>query len=165
MDLYTSTVSVFIRNLENLRRLLEKAEKFSKQKKIPPKKLLEGKLAPDMYNLTQQVGYAYFIVLEAAGNLTGKKPPHFTYDETSFVELKKSLGRTIAFLKTIKPRDFKGADKKKVVSHLQPKKKLSAQKYVFQAIMPNFFFHYTVIYAILRNLRVPLTKEDYIGEL
>ncbi|HYF13151.1 MAG TPA: DUF1993 domain-containing protein [Candidatus Paceibacterota bacterium] len=165
MELYKITIPVFIRGLENTLTLIERAQRQAKKEKISWEKLFDGRLAPDMYNFKEQVGYVYFIALEAAGQLTGKKIPDFSYDETSFEELKTSLKRTIAFLKTIKEKDLKGAEKRKYTSHLMPKKKISAEKYISTAILPNFYFHVTTAYDILRHLSVPLTKEDYIGNL
>jgi hypothetical protein len=115
-----------------------------------------------MYTLIQQVGYVYFMAFETVENLTGKKPPEFTYDEKNFKELKTSLKRASAFLKTIKPQDFKSR-KSGVKTFLHPKKKFSDTVYVRELALPNFFFHVTTTYDILRHLGVPLTKQKYLG--
>ena len=85
--LYALTVPVLIRSLTNLLVLIRKGEKFAKKKRLSNKKLFASRLSPDMYHFGQQVQYAYFLALDIAGNLSGKAPPVFTYDETTTAEL------------------------------------------------------------------------------
>ena len=163
-NFYTLTVPVFIRSFDHLLAIVEKGEAFAKPKKISEKKMLDARLAPDMYTLTQQVQYAYFTALDATTGLTGTQSPVFAYDEGSFAELKKSVRRTISFLKTIKPKDFTTASKRKVPAYFNPERKVPAEKYILTLALPNFFFHLTTAYAILRHLGVPLKKADYLGK-
>lgn len=161
--LYTETVPVFIHFLGTLQKILAKGQKHARKARgLNEKTLVGGKLAPDMYPLTQQVGYAYFMAFETVTNLTGKQPPEFTYDEKNIKELNRSLGRAVTFLKTIKPRDIK-PDAKTVETFLLAKKKIPTETYVRMYALPNFFFHVTTAYDILRHLGVPLVKEDYLG--
>ena len=104
------------------------------------------------------------MALEAGENLSGKKPPAFAYDEKTFPELKRSLARTIRYLKTIHPKDIAKNENKKVQTFLRPKKKFLARQYVLTLALPNFFFHVTTTYDILRHLGMPLKKQDYLGE-
>jgi uncharacterized protein len=165
MTLFKQTIPVLIGGLENTLFLLGRTQQHATHKKISEGELLAGRLAPDMYNLKEQVGYIYFIALEAAGQLSGKEIPEFSYDESTIDELKVSLERAIAFLKTITDKELKGAEERNYSSHLLANEKLPAEEYVFRAIIPNFYFHVAIVYGILRHLGVPLVKQDYIGKL
>jgi uncharacterized protein len=165
MALFEQTIPALIGGLENTLILLGRAQQHATNSKISEGELFAGRLAPDMYNLKEQVGYIYFIALEAAGQLSGKEVPEFSYDESTLDELKLSLERAIACLKTIAERDLKDAEGRSYSSHLLANKKLPAEEYVFRAIIPNFYFHVAIVYGILRHLGVPLTKQDYIGRL
>jgi hypothetical protein len=162
-SLFDETVPVFINFLKNLEGVLDTANRYaSKNKKLSEKKLVNGRLAPDMYTLAQQVGYAYFMAFEVVENLAGKKAPEFTYDEKTIKELKTSLKRAVTFLKTVKPKDFKPR-KSGIQTFLHAKKKFSDEAYIHNLALPNFFFHVTTAYDIARHLGVPLTKQDYLG--
>lgn len=163
MDLHELTIPVFAAYLENLAKIIEKAKRHAAKGKVPATALHAGRLAPDMYTFMQQIGYAYFMALETATNLSGAGAPKFTYDEKDLGELQKSLRRAAAFLKKIPKSKFKGADKKKVATFLIPNKKIPAKKYVLFLALPNFFFHVTTAYDILRHMGVPLKKDDYLG--
>jgi hypothetical protein len=161
--LYEETIPVYSHFLENLLTIINKAERFAKQKKVPIGDFFSGRLAPDMYTFAQQVQYAYFLALDGASNLSGKKAPDFTYDEKTITELKKSLRRTITYLSTITHRDFIGAEKKKIPVFFDKKRLLSARTYVSYLGLPDFFFHYTTAYDIVRHLGVSIGKNDYLG--
>ena len=162
-ELHTVTVGTFIRFLKNLNGLIEKGSKHVARGKISEKKLIQGKLAPDMFNFIQQVGYAYFTAFETVTNLTGKQPPEFTYDEKNIKELKTSIVRAVKFLETIRPKDIAQSRGKRIKTFLHPNKKFSRDVYVCELALPNFFFHVTTAYDIFRHLGVPLGKEDYLG--
>ncbi len=162
---YEVTIPVYIRCLENLLKIMGKAELFAKKKRISMKKLLTARLISDMFTFTQQVQYSYFMALDGASHLSDKKSPTFSYDEKTMSELKASVRKTISYLKTIKPIDFQGVENKKVPVFYSPKKSLPADKYITTLGLPNFFFHYTTAYDILRHLGVPIGKDDYLGRL
>jgi hypothetical protein len=165
MPLYTTTVPMFLQSLANLVKIIERAEKHAKAEKFDSSVYLTYRLAPDMFNFTQQVQYAYFLALDVTSKLSGKKEPVFTYDEKSLAELKESIRRTIKYLKSVKPKDFSEAEKKLVPVFWNPKQRLTGADYVAQLGIPDFFFHYAIAYGILRHGGVPLGKEDYIGRL
>lgn len=142
-----------------------KAEKFAKAKKFDTAVILNTRLAPDQFNFTQQVQYMYFMALDSAVGISGKKMPKFAYDETSMKELKKSVQRTVAFLKTVRPHDFEGKEKHLVPYFFDDKKKVTAEEYVEHISVPNFFFHYTLAYAILRHLGLAIGMYDFTGPL
>lgn len=163
LSMYDITIPVFIRSLAQLLLLLDKGAVFARRKRISEVRLLSSRLAPDMLTLTGQVQYAYFTALDAAAGLSGKKAPNFSYDEATLPELKKSVKRTRAFLLSLSPRDFKNAPRRKVPAYFAPKIKVPARRYVTALALPNFFFHMTAFYAILRHVGVPLAKSDYLG--
>jgi hypothetical protein len=162
--LYEETIPVFVLFLENLQKVLDKGRWYSGKggRSVSEKKLVEGKLAPDMYNCMQQVGYAYFMALEVAGTFTTKKPPELSYDEKNIAQLKESLKKVVKYLKSVKSKDFV-MPSGKVKTFLSAKKRFSSERYIRELALPNFFFHVTVTYSILRHLGVPLKKEDYLG--
>jgi hypothetical protein len=161
--LHDATIPVFTLFLENLRGILKEGKRHMKRRKMREEACITARLAPDMYTLTQQVGYAYFMALEAATVLGVKNMPTFTYNEKSFKELDASLARAVAFLKTVRPRDFKKSERMRVKTFLAPTKRFSREAYVYTLALPNFFFHVTTAYDIFRNQGVPLKKEHYLG--
>lgn len=163
--LYPMTVPIFIRSLMNLLKIIERAEKHAKTNGFDSSAYLTYRLAPDMYNFTQQVQYTYFLALDVTSKLSGKKEPVFKYDEKSMTELKKSIKRTITYLKGVSPKSFLGAEEKQVSVFWDPKLHLSGTDYTTQLGIPDFFFHYTLAYGILRQSGVKIGKEDFIGKL
>lgn len=162
--LYDFSLPVFIRGLENLRRVLKKAKRYATKKRVSESSLLSARLAPDMFALTKQVQYAYFMALETATNLSGEPmPKSFKYDEKTFADLDRTIKMAIVFLKSTKRSAYAGADKKKIVTFLDPKVKTRADAYAMTLAVPNFFFHTTTAYDILRHKGVPLIKDDYLG--
>ena len=163
MNLYDVTVPIFSLYLENLVRIIGKAKRYAKKNKISEKRLFEGRLAPDMFTFMQQIGYAYFMALETTTNLSGTKAPEFDYGEKNLSELQKSLRKAISFLKSVPRGTFEGSEKKRIVTFLDPDAKINAQHYTLFLALPNFFFHVTTAYDILRHRGVPLGKDDYLG--
>lgn len=163
ITLYTITIPLFIRYLSNLVRILEKAKRFSVKNGVSEQQLVSGRLAPDMYTLVQQVGHAYFMALETTANLSGIEGPKLTYDEKSLGELQKSLRKVIAFLESCPERKFNTGDTKQVATFLHQGKKYSKREYVINLALPNFFFHVTTTYDILRHNGIPLGKDDFLG--
>lgn len=164
-QLFSATVPVFIRGLDTVLRLLDQGEQYAKQKEFDAHNLLQARLAPDMLNLIGQVQYAYFSTLEAAEQLAGKPQPKLSWDEKTYADVRESINRVQEHLRAIQPADFKDAEQKQVESFLRPGVQLSAEEYVRSVIVPNFFFHVTTAYDVLRHNGVPLGKDDYIGEL
>lgn len=163
--LYKATIPVYINSLTNLLLIIAKAEQFAKKNKVPTSEIIASQLAPDMLTFAQQIQYAYFSALDCASHLSTKKPPTFSYDEKTLEDLKKSIQKTIEYLKTIKSIHFKDAENKKVPVYYKKEKLLPAISYINTLSLPNFFFHYTTAYDILRHIRVQIGKADYIGAL
>ena len=163
--LHRFTIPVFIRTLRTMTRILAMAERHAKRHKIEPATLLSARLYPDMFTLLQQVQYLCFIPVDFAKHFTSAAAPRVGYDETTFAELKASIKRTIGYLRGITPQRFKARGDAKLPLFFDESIGLPAEAHATRMTLPDFFFHATVAYAILRHNGVPLGKADFIGPL
>ncbi len=163
--LHRFTIPVFIRTLEIAGRILVKAERHAARHRIEPATLLAARLYPDMFSLLQQVQYLCFIPVDFAKNFSGAAAPRVGYDETTFAELKASIKQTIGYLRTVKPQHFKARANALLPLFFDPSRGLPADAHAARMTLPDFYFHATVAYAILRHSGVPLGKADFLGSL
>jgi hypothetical protein len=164
LSMYQASVPVFLRTLSNLSAILQKAEAFAIADQADPAILLDGRIAPDMHPLPRQIQIATDSAKGGAGRLAGIDVPSFPDSETTFQDLQARIAKTIAFLETLTPAQIDGTEAKPIMLKL-PSRELNftGQSFLLQFALPNFFFHVTVAYAILRNEGVPLGKMDYLG--
>ncbi len=164
VSIYQVSVPVFLNMLANLSKILDKAAAHAEAKKIDPSVLLGYRLAPDMFSLTRQVQIASDHAKRGAARLAGAEPPAYEDNEASFAELKARIDKTAAFIKSLTPAQFEGAESREITLKLggEPRKVLG-EAYLLQNALPNFFFHVTTAYAILRHCGVDLGKGDYLG--
>jgi hypothetical protein len=150
--------------LTNLDNVLKKAEADAETRKIDPSVLVSGRLAPDMLPLTRQVQILTDTVKGAAGRLAGQEPPKWADEEKTFGDLHARIGKAIAYLKTFKPTSFDGAETRDIELKF-PNATLNFKglDYFLNFVVPNFYFHYTTAYAILRHNGVPVGKGDFLG--
>ena len=160
--LYDVTVPVFKKSLGNLNRILDKGAQHAAAKKFDVSVLLNARLAPDMFNLIKQVQIACGHATSTA-RLTGKEPPAAENTEKTLEEVKKRINDTISYLDTLAAKDFDG--ERRVSLPRWEGKSLSAKEYALQYLVPNFYFHVTTAYDILRHNGVDIGKKDFIGEL
>ena len=166
ISMYQISVPLFLKTLGNLSAILDKGAAFAEAKKVDPAVLLGYRLAPDMLNLTRQVQIASDHARRASCRLAGVEPPVFEDNETSFAELKARIDKTIAFINTLKAAQFESAESREITLKIGGKDKtLSGQTYFLHNALPNFFFHTTTAYAILRHCGVEIGKMDFIGQL
>jgi len=158
-------ISEFGKMLRNLDTWLGKAAEHAKGKSFEPDVLVAGRLAPDMYSLDKQVQSACDSAKFAAAYLANKEAPKHPDTEKTFDELRQRIAKVLGFLETIKESDYAGADDRKIAPPWLQGKWLRGEDYLLQASVPNFFFHVTTAYAILRHNGVPIGKMDYIGSL
>jgi hypothetical protein len=151
-----------IHYLENILRYLDKAAQFAKEQNDDIETYLTEKLVPDQYDLLHQAQYAYFTALEIGERISGIKPPEFTYDEKTLAELRECIYRTIDYLKPLMDRTEMIDIEKQVETYLV-ERPMPLSEYLFRFGMPNFFFHTTLAYEILRRKGVSLGKDDFIG--
>jgi uncharacterized protein len=163
--LHGFTIPVFIRTLENASRILALAERHARRHKIEPETLLSARLYPNMYTLLQQLQYLCFLPVEFAKHFSSAAAPRVGYDEKTLDELKTSFRQTLRYLRRIKPDQFKGQEKRLLPLFFDESKGLPADALAQRLILPDFFFHTTVAYAILRHIGVPLGKMDFLGPL
>jgi hypothetical protein len=162
--IYDASVPVFTRMLTSLGKVLDKGAAFAEARKIDPAALLATRLYPDMFPLLRQVQTATDHAKGAAARLSRTEIPKFPDNETSFAELAGRLDKTIAFIGSIDPKAFDGATDRDVTLVLGGKERLvNGQAYLLQTAWPNFFFHVTTAYAILRHVGVEIGKRDYLG--
>lgn len=151
--------------LEILGAILKKAEAHAVAAKTDPAQLLEARLYPDMFSLIQQLQYALFIPVDFARHFTDDAPPKVGYEETSFAEVEEGIKAATAYLRTVSPERMDAQAGLVVPSFFDASLGLTTEDYAAQVIMPDFYFHLTVAYAILRHKGVPLGKRDFLGKL
>jgi hypothetical protein len=164
ISMYQASVPVFIHALRNLSAILRKAVAHAEANKINPAALLGTRLYPDMYPLVRQIQLATDNAKGPAGRLAGIERPIHEDNETSFDELQARIEKTVAFLKSIKPEQIDGSEEKTITLTVRGNEiQFLGQAYLLHFALPNFFFHVTTAYAILRHCGVELGKLDYLG--
>ena len=151
--------------LGNMGGWLEKAESHASAKGYDPNTLLQARLAPDMFPLVRQFQNACDNAKFAAAFSTGKEPPSHPDTEQTFAEVRARVTKVIDYLGTFSAKDFEGTDARSVSRPRWEGRSLSGTDYFLEQAMPNFFFHFTMAYAILRHNGVELGKRDYLGKL
>ncbi|HEY1078619.1 MAG TPA: DUF1993 domain-containing protein [Bdellovibrio sp.] len=163
--LYDLTIPLFTKTLHNLTHMLEKAVTYAETKKFDTSVLMQSRLAPDQFNFIRQVQIACDTAKLGAARLTGKEAPAHDDKEQTLAEIKTRIHETIAFLNTITAKDFEGAADRKITQPRWEGKYLMGNDYVNHHAIPNFYFHVTTAYSILRHNGVDLGKKDYLGEI
>lgn len=163
--LYTHSVPVMKQMLTALQTILAKADAYISTKAIEPDALLQARLFPDMFPLVKQVQVAADFARGIAARLAGVELPTVEADQKTFADLDALLKQTLAFLDSVSASTFEGKENSEIV--LRPgtpkEKKLSGQAYLANYGMPQFFFHVTTAYAILRHNGMDIGKRDYMG--
>ena len=162
---FDATVPVFIKSLTALKGVLSKGKAFADEKKVSEDVLLRSRLAVDMFDLTRQVQIACDNAKGSSARLAGVPLPSFEDNEKTFAELDARIDKTLAFLATFTPEQFADTANRKVMLPYFKDKHFIGSEFTYQYALPNFFFHMTVAYAILRHLGVPIGKADFSGGL
>lgn len=165
MSLYEASVPQLKKMLNNLDKWLEAAVAFAQKKSFDPNTLLAARLAPDQYPLTRQVQSACDSAKFAAARLTGKEPPKHPDTEQTMDELRARVRTVVTYLEGFKPADFEGAEKRHVDLPFMEGKMMLGSDYLCEMALPNFYFHVTTAYSILRHNGVDLGKRDFMGSL
>jgi hypothetical protein len=163
VSLYQDSVVQLSKILGNIESWLDKAEAYAKQKSFDPNVLLQARLAPDQFNLLKQLQIVSDWAKNGPSRLAGKDAPMFPDDEHTFEQIRKRVRSTVTYLATFSERDFNGAETRVVPIARMPGKGSLAPLYLRETILPNFYFHATTAYAILRHNGVDLGKRDYVG--
>jgi len=159
------SVGVFTPFLGSLSGLLDQAAAHAEARKIDPSILLNARLYPNMYNLTRQVCEAIRHAVVGCGLLAGVDPPAFPEPEPDIPELKARIGTAIAFIRSLPTDQINAADAKEVVFTFRngSERKFSGQTLLLSFSVPQFFFHVTTAYDILRHCGVDIAKKDFLG--
>ena len=162
--LFRATIPVFIRGLTITSDLLGKGAAYAVAHGLDPASLVEARLAPDMANLAGQIQRASDTAKMSAVRLSGATAPSFPDDETSIEALQARCGKTVAFLQSLSPGAFEGTETLDVPMFSGERQRVfKGEAYVHTFALPNFFFHVTTAYALLRQAGVPIGKLDYLG--
>ena len=154
----------FTLGLNALSGVLDKAAAHAAARKVDPAVLLGWRLAPDMFALTRQVQVVCDQVKNGGARLAGVEPPKFEDKETTLDELKDRIARTLAFVKGLDANAINGAGERTITFPLGPKKgQMSGADYLNHFVLPNFYFHMTAAYAIVRNFGVDVGKPDFLA--
>ena len=160
-----AALPVFEINLTALSAILDKAEAFATAKKIDPTVLLHSRLSPDMFDLTRQIQVATDGARRGSARLAGVEPPSYEDNETTIAQLKDRIAKTIAFLKTLDRKQIDAAADREITFPLggTNKGQMKGDDYLNHFMLPNFYFHCTAAYAILRHSGVDVGKRDFLA--
>jgi hypothetical protein len=163
--MYQASVPVFVRGLASLAAVLEKAEAHAAAKKIDPAVLIASRLYPDMFALAKQVQIASDSAKGGVARLAQQEAPKFEDNETTFPQLAERCRRTIAYLETLKPEQVDGSEERTVSWQTRSTtKSMQGLPYLLHHVTPNFYFHVTPAYDILRHNGVEVGKQDFRGK-
>jgi uncharacterized protein len=164
LSMFDASVPALLQGLKGLKTVLAKAEAHAEAKKIDPAAFLQARLYPDMFTLVRQVQIATDFAKGAAGRLAGAELPVFEDVETSFGELQARVAKAATFIEGLSPAAFEGSDAREVsLKRRGETVSFPGKDYLLLQALPNFWFHVTTAYAILRHNGVELSKSDYMG--
>jgi uncharacterized protein len=167
LSMSQSSLPVFEIGLNALLAVLDKAEAYAAAKKIDAAVLLNARLFPDMFALVRQVQIAADQAKNGASRLAGIEGPRFEDNETTLEQLKARLSKTLTYLKTLDRKAIDASAEREITFPLGPTNKgqMKGNDYLAHFVLPNFYFHLTVAYAILRHSGVEIGKRDFLGAI
>ncbi|ANO51236.1 DUF1993 domain-containing protein [Woeseia oceani] len=164
ISVYDQTIGVMSRMLLNLDAIIGKAEAYAEQDKIDPNVLLQARLYPTMLNLIAQVRIATDIGKGAAARLSGSEVPVWEDKEVTFADLHARIGQALDYFAGFKPEQFDGAEERAISLKIGGQAlEFTGQSYVLGFVLPNFYFHVTTAYNILRHNGLDIGKRDFLG--
>ncbi len=164
LSMYAASVPVFVRTLGSLSEILKKGEADAKARGYDAANLVNARLAPDMLPLAKQVQIASDSAKGCVARLAGIEAPVMADTETTFPELIERVAKTLAFLGTVQAAQIDGSEGREIVLKMRGNEvKFQGQTFLLHFALPNFFFHVTTTYAILRHNGVTLGKSDFLG--
>jgi hypothetical protein len=164
ITMYQASTPRFIHTLNCLSAILDKAIAHAETRKFDSVALTTDRLYPDMFPLTRQVQIACDSAKGAVARLAGVEVPKYEDTETTFVELKARIAKTVDFMKTVKPAQIDGSEDKEIALKVGGQDlKFKGMQYLLGFAYPNFYFHVTTAYNILRHNGVEIGKKDFLG--
>lgn len=166
ISLYAASIPVLKQMLNSMKDVLAKAEEHATAKSIDPNALLQARLFPDMFPLTRQVQIASDFARGVSARLAGADVPKYEDQEQTFADLQALITKTLAFVEGFTPEQIDGNEDRSIVTRpgTPKEKKFTGQSYLLTYGLPQFFFHVTTTYAILRHNGVEVGKRDYMGQ-
>lgn len=164
--MYYLAIQQFVRTLKNLDAILGKAEAYAESRKFDVNNFVSARLAPDMLPFTTQIQIACDAAKMAAAALSRKEAPRHEDNEKTFADLRERIRKCVGFLESLRAEDFAGttADQR-VLASTRQNRWMRAEDFLWQRQIPNFYFHVTTAYALLRAGGVDIGKGDYLGQL
>jgi hypothetical protein len=165
ISMYQASVPVFIRMLDNLAVILQKAAAHAESKKFDSTVLINSRLFPDMFPLSRQVQIATDHAKGCAARLAGLESPKYEDNEVTLPELLARIQKTVEYLRTFAPDQIDGSEDKAITLQMRhTTMTFQGMPYLLHFALPNFYFHITTAYAILRHSGVDIGKHDFIGK-
>src|SRR5882724_5043454 len=166
LSMFDASVPSFLRQLAALDAILDKAAAHAAARKIDPAVLLATRLFPDMFALTRQVQLTCDFAKNTVARLAGQEPPKWPDEETSFEQLKARIAKTADFVRGFTAVQLEGAETRDVTLPMGGKPTtFKGGQFLFNFALPNFYFHATTAYAILRHCGVEVGKRDFVGQI
>lgn len=166
ISMHSASVPVFVKLFQNMLTWLDKAEAHAQAKKFEPAVFLTARLAPDMLPFARQIQIASDSCKFGVARLAGIEPPKYEDNEQNFADLRERIRKTIAFMEGIPAAQIDGSEERDiVVPRRDGSITLKGEFYLKHFVMPNFYFHVTTTYALLRHWGVDLGKRDFLGPL
>src|SRR5262245_29557330 len=167
MSMANASIPVFEVGLNTLSALLDKAETYAEAKGVDPTVLLNARLFPNMFALTRQVQSACDAAKNGGARLAGIDPPSHEDNEKTIAELQARIAKTVAFVKTLDAGKIDASAEREITFPLGPNHKghMSGVDYLNHFVLPNFYFHLTTAYDILRHCGVEIGKRDFLGAI
>jgi uncharacterized protein len=164
ITMYQASAPRFASMLANLSAIIDKAQAHAEARKIDPAALTQARLYPDMFPFTRQVQVACDTAKGAVARLAGLEVPKHEDTEQTFAELRARIAKTSDFVASVKAAQIDGSEAREIVLKLRGQEvKFSGLQYLLGFAVPNFYFHVTTAYAILRHNGVEVGKRDFIG--
>ena len=164
ISVYDQVIAPLKRGLESFDRIVSKAEAFAEARNISPEVLIHGRLRPDMLSFVSQVRIATDTAKGAAGRLAGVELPKWDDNEATFQDVHARLAKAIDYLSSFEPAQFEGVESKTIELKFGPMElTFSGTEYITGFVLPNFYFHYTTAYNILRYNGLDIGKRDFLG--
>jgi hypothetical protein len=162
-----ASLPAFEIGLTALTAILDKAAAFAASGKIEQAELLQSRLAPDMFPLVRQVQTAADLAKNGSARLAGVEAPRYEDDETTIEQLKARLAKTVAYLKTLDPHRIDAAADREITFPIGRTEhgRMKGDDYLSHFVLPNFYFHLTAAYALLRHAGVEIGKRDFLGAI
>lgn len=164
ISFYAASIPVFQKMLGNLLAIIETAEASATERKIKPEVFANARLAPDMHPLSFQIQSATDRAKFFVARVTGQQPPAWADEEQTLEDLKARINKGLAYLAEVTAQDLDGSEDKLIALKVRGEEvQVKAQDYLLHNVMPNFYFHVTTAYDILRHNGVAIGKRDFVG--